>query len=231
METGHMKTGGNLKPPVPQSNLATEFSPVHNFYGGREVSRSGAINCAAPRPMNGPLLIPMAVLTEINELVVRDHINRAISEVFKTMVGHVPTLAGVDSTPAHLDPSSGESSRPLVVGTVGFIGDVNGLIYLHFDLAFARLCTCHLLGMTEVELDEAGDEVINDAVGELTNMTVGTFKNGLCDAGFPCMLTIPSILRGTKFSIEPISSAIRHVYHFDCEEHRVIADILMKPCE
>jgi chemotaxis protein CheX len=111
---------------------------------------------------------------------------------------------------------------------VGFVGELNGLIYLHLDLGFARACTCQLLGMSEAELDDAGDEVINDAIGELTNMTVGSFKNGLCDAGHPCKLTIPSILRGTNFSIEPISSVVRHVYYFDCAEHRVIADILIK---
>jgi chemotaxis protein CheX len=60
---------------------------------------------------------------------------------------------------------------------------------------------------------------------------VVSFKRALCDAGYPCKLTIPSILRGTCFSIEPISSAVRHVYYFDCAEHRVIADILLKPGE
>ena len=125
-------------------------------------------------------------------------------------------------------PAINPSNRPQVVGTVGFVGDINGLIYLHLDLAFARICTSHLLGMTEKELEAAGDDVINDAIGELTNMTVGGFKNGLCDAGYPCKLTIPSILRGTNFSIEPVSSAVRHVYLFDCAEHRVVADILMK---
>jgi chemotaxis protein CheX len=121
-----------------------------------------------------------------------------------------------------------DGHRPQVVGTVGFVGDVNGLIYLHLDLAFARICTCHLLGMTEAELDEAGDDVINDAIGELTNMTVGSFKNGLCDCGYPCKLTIPSIVRGSNFIIEPISSASRHIYFFDCKEHRVVADILIQ---
>ena len=121
-----------------------------------------------------------------------------------------------------------EGGRPQVVGTVGFIGEVNGLIYIYLDLEFARLATCHLLGMTGAELDAAGDEVINDAIGELTNMSVGGFKNSLCDAGHPCRLTIPSILRGSNFSIEPISSVARHVYHFDCAGHRVITDILMK---
>jgi chemotaxis protein CheX len=170
----------------------------------------------------------MPAAVEITEALIREYINRAVTDVFKTMVGRVPT--------ACLDPQKmggrglivSEPHRPQVVGTVGFVGDCNGLIYLHLDLAFARLCTGQLLGMTEKELDAQGDEVINDAIGELTNMTVGSFKNGLCDAGYPCKLTIPSILRGTNFSIEPISSAVRHVYYFDCAEHRVVADILMK---
>ncbi len=169
----------------------------------------------------------MPATAEITEALIREYINRAVTDVFKTMVGREPSF----STPADAPQASKSLTppdRPQVVGTVGFLGDVNGLVYLHLDLAFARLCTCHLLGMTEQELDEAGDEVINDAIGEMTNMTVGSFKNGLCDAGYPCKLTIPSILRGTNFSIEPISSAVRHVYFFDCAEHRVVADILMK---
>jgi chemotaxis protein CheX len=59
-------------------------------------------------------------------------------------------------------------------------------------------------------------------------MTVGSFKNGLCDAGYPCKLTIPSILRGSNFSIEPISSATRHTYNFESAGHSVVADILIK---
>jgi chemotaxis protein CheX len=124
-----------------------------------------------------------------------------------------------------------DAHRPQVVGTVGFVGDANGLIYLHLDLAFARICTSHLLGMTEAELDDANDEAVNDAIGEITNMTVGSFKNGLCDCGYPCKLTIPSIVRGSNFIIEPISSATRHIYYFDCEQHRVVADILIQKDE
>lgn len=170
----------------------------------------------------------MPAAAEITEALIREYINRAVSDVFKTMLGRTPTVAPNQEQPAEKKILISEPHRPQVVGTVGFIGDVNGLIYLHLDLGFARLCTCHLLGMTEQELDEAGDEVINDAIGELTNMTVGSFKNGLCDAGYPCKLTIPSILRGTSFSIEPISDAVRHVYYFDCNAHRVVADILLK---
>jgi chemotaxis protein CheX len=170
----------------------------------------------------------MPATAEINEALIREYINRAVTDVFKTMLGRMPTVASETDLPSSHKILVSEPNRPQVVGTVGFIGDCNGLIYLHLDLPFARICTCHLLGMTEAELEEAGDEVINDAIGELTNMTVGSFKNGLCDAGYPCKLTIPSILRGTSFSIEPISEAVRHVYYFDCNAHRVVADILMK---
>ena len=172
----------------------------------------------------------MPATHEITDSLIRDNITRAITDVFKTMLSRTPKLVEnpADGEPKPPMPGGITESRPQVVGTVGFIGDTNGLIYFYLDLAFARLVTCQLLGMTEAELNEAGDEVINDAIGELTNMTVGSFKNGLCDAGFPCMLTIPSILRGNNFCVEPISSARRYVFRFDCAGHNVVTDILMK---
>lgn len=169
----------------------------------------------------------MAAIAEINEELIRSYINRAVGDVFRTMLGREPTSVTHAGRPGGVLPPI-ENGRPQVVGTVGFVGEINGLIYLHLDLAFARVSTCHLLGMTEAELDATGDDVINDAIGELTNMTVGSFKNGLCDAGYPCKLTIPSIVRGSNFVIEPISSATRHIYQFQCENHRVIADILIQ---
>ena len=170
----------------------------------------------------------MPAIADINETLVRSYINRAVGDVFKTMLGREPSFSVHPELRAIVAAPAPDHHRPQVVGTVGFVGDINGLIYLHLDLAFARVCTCHLLGMTEAELDEAGDDTINDAIGELTNMTVGSFKNGLCDSGYPCKLTIPSIVRGSNFIIEPISSATRHIYYFNCEEHRVIADILIQ---
>ena len=175
----------------------------------------------------------MPTAAEINEPLIREYITRAVGDVFKTMLGRdsafvCATTQAPDDGMSPPPPGPANGITPFVVGTVGFLGDINGLIYLYLDEPFSRLCTCHLLGMTDKELDEAGDEVINDAIGELTNMTVGGFKNGLCDAGFPCMLTIPSILRGNNFCVEPISSARRYVFRFDCAGHNVVTDILMK---
>jgi chemotaxis protein CheX len=177
----------------------------------------------------------MPATHEISATLIRDNITRAINDVFKTMLNRTVKLIETPAEPGTAWPPVLEATsveiRPQVVGTVGFIGDANGLIYFYLDVAFARLVTCQLLGMSEAELEAAGDECVNDAIGELTNMTVGSFKNGLCDAGYPCMLTIPSILRGSNFCVEPISSAQRHIFRFDCAGHRVVTDILMKTGE
>jgi chemotaxis protein CheX len=173
----------------------------------------------------------MPAIDQINESVFKDTITRAVHDVFKTMFGMPAVLTDQPESP---DPESDDPARriliegQLVVGTVGFIGEISGLIYLYMSAGFANHLSSQLLGMSPEELDEAGDEVVNDAVGEITNMTVGTFKNQLCDQGFPCKLTIPSILRGSNFSIEPITSASRRVYRFKIADHVLVADLLMK---
>ena len=173
----------------------------------------------------------MPTIDQISETVFRDTINRAVQDVFKTMLGRTALLNNSsDATNSDGRPWQHpvQINGQQVVGTVGFIGDISGLIYLYLDAEFANEVASHMLSMTLPELTEAGDEVVNDAVGELTNMTVGTFKNQLADKGFPCRLTIPSILRGSNFSIEPVSSATRRIYRFTIGASTLVVDLLMK---
>ena len=170
----------------------------------------------------------MPDIQDIPDAVFQETITKAVHEVFSTMIGKTARHVAVDKDAA---PEALELDHPHVVGTVGFIGAINGLIYLYLDVEFAQQCAGNLLGMTPQEIAEAGDETVNDAIGELTNMTVGTFKNQLSDRGFPCRLTIPSILRGSRFRIEPISSATRRIYRFDIGGRPLTADLLMQPGE
>jgi chemotaxis protein CheX len=173
----------------------------------------------------------MPATQEVSERLIRENINRAIGDVFKTMLSRPIELRATEGRDWQESwpplPPPPQESVPHIVGTVGFLGDINGLIYLYLDVAFANLCTSLLLG-TEGRPGGVAEDSVNDAIGELTNMIVGVFKNGLCDAGYSCKLTIPSILRGRNFFIEPISSAQRFVYCFESQGHRVVADILMK---
>src|ERR1700676_5192233 len=101
--------------------------------------------CIPPTPAQ-----PMPAIQEITEGLIHDYIKRAVGDVFKTMLGKEAVLVkGTDQADSEPWPPlhhAGEGARPHVVGTVGFLGDVNGLIYFYLDLEFARLCTCHLLG-------------------------------------------------------------------------------------
>ena len=176
----------------------------------------------------------MPTIDSISEDIFQETMNRSVQDVFRTMLGRTATLihgTGASSSDGQPWKHPVELNGQQVVGTVGFIGDVSGLIYLYLTDEFAKLVASHLLGMTVPEVEAAGDEVVNDAVGELTNMTVGGFKNQLCDQGFPCRLTIPSILRGSNFSIEPVTGATRRTYQFDVQGHRLITDLLMKTFE
>jgi chemotaxis protein CheX len=74
----------------------------------------------------------------------------------------------------------------------------------------------------------SGPEAVKDAMGEITNMAVGGFKNALCDLGYSCKLTLPTIVRGNNVVVAAVKAATRHVFQFACEGHRIIADVQVK---
>lgn len=166
----------------------------------------------------------MAVKSPITDQLIQECIVKSVQSVFHTMVGHelafieqqTPVAPPTGLTPCH------------IVGSVGFVGEMTGLIYLCLSEDFAKTISSHMLGMSLAEVEMHGNEVIHDAIGEITNMTVGGFKNTLCDLGFPCKLTLPTIVRGDNLSIAAVKSATRHIFHFDCKGHRLIADIQVK---
>ncbi|MGY8696081.1 MAG: chemotaxis protein CheX [Verrucomicrobiia bacterium] len=84
------------------------------------------------------------------------------------------------------------------------------------------------MDLTPDEIESEGHETVNDAIGELTNMVTGAFKNDLSKKGFECRMTIPSILRGSNYTIEPMEDAVRRIFKFDCEGGSFVIDILIK---
>ena len=175
----------------------------------------------------------MSALATITETLVGEHITRAVTEVFKIMRGRSIVPEGGErgsvarSTSA--DPAAVESGIRVVVGQVGLVGQVNGFTYLHFEESFARECVAAMLSLEARELAALGAEAIKDAIGELANMTAGSFKNGLCDVGLPCMLTLPCVLRASDFTVvTPPRWAHRYHYPFDSHGHRVAVDVVLK---
>ena len=175
----------------------------------------------------------MSATVEITGSLVRKTIHRAFSDVFQRLLGRRLTAVGVtemsgrdDLHPPFAGP--GSAADTVVVGSVGFQGDINGLLYLYLDEALARLATGRLCRKSEDGLVVPDDEVANDTVGEITRLTAGGFSVGLHEAGCLCVPTLPSILRGSNFSIEPVSTVIRFDYRFEPAGPQAALDLLFK---
>lgn len=159
--------------------------------------------------------------------------SNAINSVFNTMLDKTAVMKEVikisDESYAKGTLSLPiEAGVPMIAGTVGFLGNLMGIIYIFLELPLALEATCKMLDLEPGDIDIDDHELVNDAIGELTNMIVGTFKNDLSNKGFECRMTIPSILRGSNFSIEPADVALRRVFKFDCAGQAFVIDVLMK---
>lgn len=156
----------------------------------------------------------------------------AIDSVFSTMLersAELTQVIKVDEETHHQGIRLPiDANIPLIAGTVGFLGNLTGIIYIFMELPLALEATCKLLDMEEGDIGVEDHELVNDAIGELTNMIVGTFKNDLSNKGYECRMTIPSILRGSNFSIEPAEVALRRIFKFDCGGRSFVIDVLMK---
>jgi len=166
----------------------------------------------------------LAAKIQITDQFIQDCVVRSIQSVCRTMLHCDAALLAPETNAA----PAGSLPLSQIVGSVGFVGGIDGLIYLCLPEEFAKIASGRMLGMSPNEIEMHGHEVIHDAIGEITNMTVGGFKNTLCDFGFPCRLTLPTIVRGHKLTIAAIKSATRHIFHFDCSGHRVVADVQIK---
>lgn len=154
------------------------------------------------------------MITDISQMV-----EHAIGEVFGTMLN-----MRIEKKPEVALSSNGGVH---VASAVGFIGRATGVVYFYASAEFARRITSGLLGLEEKDVDS--DEMVNDAMGELANMVVGQIKSRLSDRGMPCVLTIPSIVRGSHFTIEPVSSTERYVLGFLCRADPMVVEVLLKP--
>jgi len=163
----------------------------------------------------------MAVTQPITDTLIQETFVQAARNVSQTMLRREASFVG-----RSIEPAPGKNYE--VIGNVGFAGEANGIVYLCFSDEFAFHAASLLLGMSRGEVEMHGPDVVKDAIGELTNMTAGGFKNQLCDLGFPCKLTLPTIVRGKNLSVAAIKSAHRHVFELTCDGHTFVADIQMK---
>jgi CheY-specific phosphatase CheX len=158
-------------------------------------------------------------MAEIEALDLEAFTTKAINEVFTTMLSMEVEVYDVGAPEIISDGNR-------IVGSVSFAGEVLGSIYIHVSDTLARLMTGAMLGMKPEEIE--GEEEVHDVIGEFSNMIGGNLKSHFSDSGFPCQLSIPSIMSGKDFRIEPMDWARNERFAFRHQQHIGLAEVYIK---
>ncbi len=157
-------------------------------------------------------------MTQINQVDLKTFAENSTRDVFGTMLS------------MKLDPveiSKKETiSGSKVVGTVSFAGEAMGNICIHVSDLFAKMMAAAMLGMEPDEMED--EDEVNDVIGEVSNMIGGDMKSRLCDAGFACQLSIPSITRGSDFRIESMGWVRHEQIAFQYQGQIALIEVFIK---
>jgi chemotaxis protein CheX len=116
----------------------------------------------------------------------------ATREVFELMLGCRLTAF-----------TSAEELTPEVTAMVGLAGQLCGVLSVRCDQKAAALMASKMLG---VELDKVGPEV-SDAISEVCNMVAGNFKNKIAGLAEGCLLSPPTVVTGSDYSLHSLSES------------------------
>ncbi|MBA4138147.1 MAG: chemotaxis protein CheX [Opitutus sp.] len=202
---------------APPVHVARGIVPEIALKPARKQPISATANFPPPPPC-------MAATQQITEALIQDSIANAVQNVCQTLLReNAPFVDRLTTAEFEASPLKFQ-----LIGNVGFAGEANGMVYLCMSDDFAVYAVGTILGMSASEVRFSGHEVVKDAIGEVTNMTVGSFKNTLCDVGFPCKLTLPTIVTGNNLSVASLRGTTRHIFRFTCATHVLVADIQLK---
>jgi flagellar motor switch protein FliN len=163
-------------------------------------------------------LTPEEIREKIGRVDVNAAIVNSVIDVFYTMLSmEVERIM-------ELPEDSIEKKR--IVGSVSFVGDVDGIFNIQLSDAFSRTMTAAMLG---IEIDEIeNDDEIYDVIKEVSNIVGGNLKSTFGDAGLTCVLSTPSITYGTDFSVEPLNSIAANRFYFKYQNHFIIIEAGVK---
>ena len=116
----------------------------------------------------------------------------ASREVFELMLGCKLTV-----------PEATADAAYSLTAMVGLAGKLSGVLSVRCDEKSAALMTSKMLG---VDLDKIGAEM-SDALGEVCNMVAGNFKNKIAGMGDGCLLSVPTVITGSDYSMHSLTDS------------------------
>lgn len=108
-------------------------------------------------------------------------------EVFETMI-FMDIQESTDSQQ--------QTQGDLILGSITFSGDLDGCLGIQLTNTCAQAIAKNMLGMEPEE--NINEEDINDAIGEVANMVMGSVKARLQDDCKKIDVSIPTVVNGQK---------------------------------
>lgn len=121
----------------------------------------------------------------VDELCFSEALLSGMKEVFETMI----FMDLQEST----EPDE-NIKGPAVLGSITFKGGVEGCLAICCSIESAKTVGANMLGMDSGE--ELGETEIADAIGEVTNMVMGSVKSRVYEAVGNLEVSIPSVVSG-----------------------------------
>lgn len=153
------------------------------------------------------------VLSEMK--LTEDDVRSKLAEVTK----------GVFATMIMLDVEDGEPlAEPVVnfhetiTSMVGLAGSYSGILAVHCPKSLALRIASSMLGIDVTDIDDD----VNDAMGEIANMVGGDVKHLFSPKGSDINLSIPTVIYGSDYVLESMSSAESLVVPFTCGEDQML---------
>lgn len=153
------------------------------------------------------------VLSEAN--LTEDGVRQTIAEITKGVFSTMVMLDVVDEYPL-TEPVT--SFHETLTSMVGLAGSHSGILAIHCPKELALRITSNMLGMEVTEIDDD----VNDALGEIANMIGGDVKHLFSPKGADINLSIPTVIYGSDYVLESMSSAESLVLPFVCGADRFL---------
>jgi chemotaxis protein CheX len=157
------------------------------------------------------------VVEEILHTQLAQSLTDAVKEVFTSMLGTEISIWEEQTEPVLPTPHDG------VLSIIGLAGQWVGSGVLFCQSRTACDLSTRLL-MTEVT--EVNDDV-RDAIGEITNMVIGNFKNCLESETVEVRISTPTVIDGTHLKARNLSSEFTVSTWFAYEEHMFLVEVCL----
>ena len=157
-------------------------------------------------------------MEKIRITAVEKTITNCMIETFDTMLAMDLNQVGKST-----DPGLNEQR---LVGAVHYAGEVVGTMSLHVSQEFATLITTSMLGIEASEIDSM--EEVKDVLGELANIISGNLKSDFLDNDLACVISTPSITRGSDFKVEASKMGDLNRWIYRYKKYEIIVEISLK---